>query len=70
MNSNHPMNSGRAVFVGGDVRSPKTAERSGSVASKAEQTVPPIKVKTYSIRVKDGALQIARPPRKTLLKHA
>lgn len=69
MNSSHPMNSGRAVFVGGAVRSPKVAERSGFVASKAGQTVQPVKVKTYSVKVKNGALQIARPPRK-VLKHA
>lgn len=69
MNSSHPMNSGRAVFVGGDVRSPKTAERNGFVAFKTGQAVQPVKVKTYSIRVKNGALQIAQPPRK-VLKHA
>lgn len=70
MTSNHPMNSGRAVFLGGDVRSPKAAERNGSVAPKGEATVQYVKVKTYSIKVKDGALRIEQPPRKVFEKQA
>jgi hypothetical protein len=68
MNSNQYMNSGKAVFAGGAVRSPRTAERTGAVATKATQNASPVKVKTYSVIVRDGSLKISQTPRKVTAK--
>jgi hypothetical protein len=69
MTSKHYLNSGRATFPGGSVRSPRAAERSGAVTtSKPSSQSLPIKVKTYSVTVKDGALKIDQQPRKVTHK--
>ena len=68
MNSSHFMNSGRATFAGGQVRSPRASERSGAVTTKPSVTSSQVKVKTYSVTVKDGALRIDQPPRKVVHK--
>lgn len=64
MNSNQYLNSGKATFAGGVVRSPRASERSGAVATKGSTTSSPVKVKTYSVTVKDGSLKIDQKPRK------
>lgn len=70
MNSNYFMNSGRATFSGGQVRSPRASERSGAVGTKSVTPAPQVKVKTYSVTVKDGALKIDQKPRKIADKQA
>jgi hypothetical protein len=63
MNSDIYLNSGRSIFKGGELRSPRAAERSGSVSTEQAHKTP-VKTKTYTIIVKDGALKIDQPPRK------
>lgn len=67
MNSSAFMNSGRVTFAGGEIRSPRAGERSGAVSTRQAETGK-IKVKTYSIVVKDGTLQMGQPPRKVRSK--
>ena len=61
------MNNGSQTYTEKRARSPRADERSGSIRSKdTSQTT--VKVRTYTVGVKDGQLVLAANPKRTVVK--
>jgi len=63
MSSSLFYNSGRQIFDGGRIKTPRESERSGAATARSSEKQAE-KIKRYSIEVRDGNLRISEAPKK------